>query len=144
MTTNPTGQIAATDEPMGGLRNDAERKAWPGFVAIRDRLGGLGRSGYACEAFSQAEKAIFALRAWRTAASQRNDNHEELVLTVRVVADVLAQQIEAAAPATLDTETVRWVVAGLRCTHQPFCTGCTTCATVTSPQRPTVAPLREW
>jgi hypothetical protein len=139
MTTEGT----QLDEPMSGLRNDAERKAWPGFVAIRDYLG-LGRSGYACEAFNRAEKAVWALQAWRDAAGQRRDPHEALELTVRVVADVLAGQIEAAAPADLDSATVRWVVAGLRCTSQPFCTGCTMCATVTSPQRPMVVPGREW
>jgi hypothetical protein len=123
------------DQPVIELRNDDERKAYPQFQQIMPLLG-LAKSGYGCEAYRRAERARFALSGWRRAAGQRQDYGEELALTVRVAAATFADQIEAAAPARMDDEAIRWVLAGLRCPAQPFCAGCTACQTVTSPHRP--------
>jgi hypothetical protein len=81
-------------------------------------------------------EAIWALREWRDANGQdRNMGDGELNLGVRVVADALAGEIAAFATAEQDASTVAWVLAGLRCPAQPFCTGCRSCQTVTAPHR---------
>lgn len=63
--------------------------------------------------------------------------HELALFAARVTADTLASEILAAAGPDQDDATLRWVAAGLRCSHRPFCTGCASCQTVTSPNRPT-------
>jgi hypothetical protein len=65
----------------------------------------------------------------------RHGYDEEAGLAVRVTADSLAGQIDAAATAKQDAYTIAWVVAGRRCRRQPFCVGCGACQTVTSPHR---------
>lgn len=85
---------------------------------------------------SRLDQAMRALREYRDAHGQgRNMGHGETILAVRVVADELAAQIqEAASGGGQDEATIAWVLAGLRCPDQPFCTGCRSC--VTAPNRP--------
>ncbi len=89
-------------------------------------------------AYERALKAVQAVREWRYANNQQMQDHELEKLAVLVCADQFAEEIEAAAhDAGQDPATIAWVVAGLRCTARPFCTGCRACFTVTSPLRPT-------
>lgn len=86
--------------------------------------------------FERLDKALQALREFRRARNQGfGGPDEEVGLAVAVVADELAAQIAAKAGPEYDHATVAWVLAGLRCPRQPFCTGCPACFTVTSPLR---------
>jgi hypothetical protein len=86
------------------------------------------------------KNALWALHEYRS-AHQKDENMGSgpLTLSVRVVADELANQIQEAAsdPAEhgVDAATIAWVLAGMRCPSQPFCTGCTACFTITAPNR---------
>jgi hypothetical protein len=106
---------------------------WSGYL----HLAGWG---HGLPAFKRLQEALYAVRDWRYISNTRTGSDEEIALAVRVVADTLANQIQAAAT-DQDQATIAWVVAGLRCPSQPFCTGCTSCQTVTSPLRP-AAPVR--
>lgn len=97
------------------------------------RLGGLGYRG--CEIYERVIKATKAIREYRYVMNQPVQDNELEVLAIRITADAFASQIAAAADRSKDPDTVAWVVAGLRCTAQPFCTGCASCQTVTSPHR---------
>ncbi len=82
--------------------------------------------------------ALWALRNFRDAHGQsRNIGDGEVMLSVRVVADELARQIQEAAgeAAGVDPATIAWVLAGMRCPDRPFCTGCRACFTITCPNR---------
>lgn len=86
------------------------------------------------------DRALWALRGYRSAHQQsENMGDGPLTLSVRVVADELANQIQEAAsdPSEhgVDPATIAWVLAGMRCPSQPFCTGCTACFTITAPNR---------
>jgi hypothetical protein len=87
---------------------------------------------------NRLKRALWALQEYRDAHQQsRNMGDGELILSVRVVADELAAQIQEAAPTTsVDPATIAWVLAGMRCPSQPFCTGCQSCFTITAPLRP--------
>lgn len=100
-------------------------------------LSFLGLSGYASGPTAKRfEKALWALRRYRDAHGQSRDMGDgEVILAVRVVADELARQIQAKAGPEQDPATIAWVVAGMQCRAQPFCTGCTACATIMSPGR---------
>ena len=89
-------------------------------------------------AYDRLVKAMRAVREWRSVNNQQMQDNELERLAVLVCADQFATEIEDAAhDAGQDPATIAWVVAGLRCTARPFCTGCRTCFTVTSPLRPT-------
>jgi hypothetical protein len=102
----------------------------------------LGNWGYGTPAFKRLQQALWDVREYRRISNTMNGGGEEIIVAVRVVADTLANQVQAAAGADQDPATVAWVVAGLRCESSPFCTGCTSCQTVTSPLRPAAAPVR--
>ncbi len=81
--------------------------------------------------------AVSAVREWRYANNQREQDHEMERLAIRISADQFARDIEAAAhDAGQDPATIAWVAAGLRCPDKPFCTGCRSCFTITAPLRP--------
>jgi hypothetical protein len=83
-------------------------------------------------------KAVAAVRQWRYVNNQQMQTDEMEVIAVRVAADQFAADIlNAAHDAGQDPTTIAWVVAGLRCPARPFCTGCRSCFTITSPLRPT-------
>jgi len=103
----------------------------------------LGDYGMGLPAFERLVEANRAVRGWRQASNTRGGDYEEEKLAVRVVADSLANQIAAAAPDQDDT-TLLWVLAGLRCPSRPFCSGCPSCQSVTSPLRPMVALRSSW
>lgn len=109
-------------------------KECAGFDKWRDFLH-LREFGWAVPAFKRLQKATLDLREFRRVFSQRGGDYEELTLAVRLVADTFASEIGAAADENQDAATVAWVVAGLRCPMRPFCTGCQTCQTITSPNR---------
>jgi len=88
-------------------------------------------------AFLRVRDGFRAVRAWREANQQRMQTDELEKLAVRICGDQFARDIEDAAPgAGQDPNTIAWVVAGLRCPRRPFCTGCSACFTITSPNRP--------
>lgn len=83
------------------------------------------------------EKALRALREYRWAHNQEPTmGSGDLILGVRVVADELAAQIQEKAGPEQDPATIAWVLAGMRCPSRPFCTGCSSCFTITAPNRP--------
>ncbi len=89
-------------------------------------------------AYERVVKAVQAVQEWRSANNQQMQGNELERLAVLVCADQFATEIEDAAHSSgQDPATIAWVVAGLRCTSRPFCTGCRSCFTVTSPLRPT-------
>ena len=99
-----------------------------GFLHLRG--WGTGRTA------KRLKDATWALRNYRDAYGQdRNMGDGELMLAVRVVADELAGQIQEAAGPDQDPTTIAWVLAGMRCPDQPFCTGCPACFTITAPNR---------
>jgi hypothetical protein len=105
------------------------------FKALCQRFLSLSgwASGPTAKRFSEA---LWALRRFRDARNQDRDmGGGEVILAVRVIADELARQIQAKAGPEQDPATIAWVVAGMQCPAQPFCTGCTTCATIMSPGR---------
>jgi hypothetical protein len=95
----------------------------------------LGNWGHGLPAFERVRQATWDVQAYRQAHNQRDGDNELAALAVRVTADTLANQIQAAAGPAHDPATVRWVRAGLRCPSQPFCSGCPVCQTVTAPDR---------
>lgn len=113
----------------------AEFEPWRRFL-------GLANWGRGVSLFSRVQSAMWAVREWRSVGNQPADFDEQARVAIRVAADTLASQIEAAATATQDPSTVAWVAAGLRCPDQPFCTGCRSCQTVTAPLRPCAEPHR--
>lgn len=121
-------------------RQMAERKRWQErtegpWRELCERFLGLSARS---RTFRRLEQARWAYREYRDAHQQdREMGGYELHLAVRVVADELARQIqEAAADRLLDPATIAWVLAGMRCPSQPFCTGCSACFTITAPNRP--------
>lgn len=125
MTTNPEKQA----------KIDAAFEQWVPFMGLADY-------GYAVPLANRLRQALQDVGEFRRTHSFRGASGETEALSVRVVCDTLASQVLAAAPAELDAATIRWVVAGLRCPAQPFCTGCTRCVTVTSPSRAAEVPRR--
>jgi len=85
--------------------------------------------------YRRVAAALGAVRRWRQVSNTLGDDYETEGVAVRVTAEALAGQIDAAATARQDPGTIAWVVAGLRCRRRPFCTGCGACQTVTSPHR---------
>lgn len=118
------------------IRESDERRAaakprfdkWIGFL----NLAGYGFDTYV---FRRVKEAVYDVRAWREASQTRGGDYEVETLVIRVAADTFASQIEAAALPEHDRHTVAWVVAGLRCPARPFCSGCPSCFTATSPTR---------
>lgn len=103
----------------------------------------LANYGLRNPVFLRLRDALATLREWRWASQTRGGDYEEVILAVRVVSDALARQIEAGFP--VQDDTIRWVLAGLRCPAQPFCTGCTACQTITAPLRPNAeVPSSVW
>lgn len=111
-----------------------ERARGP-FEAIRDYMG-LADWGRGAPVGRRLHDALAALREWRNANNQNHSPSDDLMLSVRIVADQLASEIEGAAGPEHDRATVAWVLAGMRCPLRPFCTGCRACFTITSPHRP--------
>lgn len=134
--------MLATDKPSWVTEKERRvEKARSPFEAIRGYLGiDYGdwtnrRRGAAV--FRRVTDAVSAVREWRYANNQSLQDHELEIVAIRVSADQFAREIEDAAGGTeLDAATISWVLAGLRCSRRPFCTGCLTCFTVTSPHRP--------
>lgn len=126
---------------MSGDAFWAERDARRAAAQARfDRLCAgflhLGKAGHN-RIGARLEAALSALRGYRDAHNQdRNVGNGETILAARVVADELAAQIQESAGPGQDPATIAWVLAGLRCPNQPFCTGCQGCFTITSPHRP--------
>jgi hypothetical protein len=119
-------------------RREERRQATRGpFERWRPYLGVEHRSSPA----RRLRDARWAVTQWRLAHSQRQESDDEVALGVRVTAEAFADQIQAAAGPEQDAATVAWVIAGLRCRWQPFCTGCPACQTVTAPLRP-CEPIR--
>lgn len=88
--------------------------------------------------FRRVTAATRAVRQWRYVNSQRMQDNEIEIVAIRISADQFARDIEDAAAqpgASLDPATIAWVLAGLRCPDKPFCTGCTSCFTITAPNR---------
>lgn len=112
------------------------------FNQWREYLG-LADYGYGVPVADRLRRARQDIQEFRRTNNFKGASGEEEALAVRVVCDTLADQILTTVTEAQDTDTVRWVVAGLRCPARPFCTGCSRCATVTSPQRPT-AEIRSW
>jgi hypothetical protein len=143
MTTNEG--IMTHEEPQWLVKQRAEQARTEGpwnelvvrFLGVHRHTGTPGRSRVkTVPVFDRLDKALRAMREFRAARSQgggRDD--EEISLAVGVVADELAGQIAAAATTGQDPATIAWVLAGLRCPRQPFCTGCPSCFTVTAPLR---------
>lgn len=87
-------------------------------------------------AYERVVEAFRAVHGWRYANNQRMQDNELERLAVRICADQFARDIQDAAhSAGQDPATIAWVVAGLRCPAQPFCTGCDACFTVSAPHR---------
>jgi hypothetical protein len=107
-------------------------KKWAGYLH-------LANWGHGLPVFERLRDADRAIREQRHANNVRGGDYEGLTLAVRVCAATFADQIAAAAPDPSDP-TLLWVLAGLRCTLRPFCTGCTACQSITSPLRPSGAP----
>lgn len=80
--------------------------------------------------------ALWALRQWRMTHNQSQEMRDEVALGVRMTAETMADQIQAAAGPEHDPATIAWVLAGMRCPSRPWCAGCVACQTVTSPLRP--------
>jgi hypothetical protein len=114
-------------------RNEADARLRP----YLDFLS-LGQSGY----YHQVPLARRVADATDAYSDQRNRSqslqfraHELALFIARLTADTLAGEILAAAGPDQDDATLRWIAAGLRCRYRPFCTGCESCHTVTSPGR---------
>jgi hypothetical protein len=103
----------------------------------------LHKWGWGSDTFMRLHHATSDVQEFRRLSNYRGGDYEEQVLAVRLVADTLADQIQAAADGQ-DPATVAWVVAGLRCPSTPFCRGCASCQTVTSPLRPAEAHASGW
>ncbi len=103
----------------------------------------LGNYGFGVPAFDRLREAGFAVRGWRQKSRSRGGDYDDVILGVRVSADAFASDILAAAEGR-DPDTIAWVVAGLRCPARPFCKGCTSCQTVTSPLREVEPSHRGW
>lgn len=88
---------------------------------------------------AKLDKALHALREWRSANQQSQRTDDEVALAIRIVTDAMATEIRDAAGERQDPTTIAWVVAGLRCPRQPFCRGCDSCFTVDAPHRFDVA-----
>lgn len=112
--------------------------AWPGFERWQAYLS-LGDYGIGLPAFERLKQALRDVREFRYASNYRGGDYETEQLAVRVVSDALAGQIQASASDNQDADTIAWVIAGLRCKRRPFCQGCRSCQTVTSPLRPVKA-----
>jgi hypothetical protein len=84
---------------------------------------------------ARVQAARRALDAWRNANNQRHNPDDIENLIIRISADQFAADIQGAAGPEHDPSTIAWVLAGLRCPAQPFCTGCPSCFTVTAPAR---------
>lgn len=109
-------------------RNEAEERVrpWYRFMGLHHRA----------EVRDRVRKAAGALLDHQQTSQTLSFNIDGIAdLCARVTADTLASQIEAAAGDEQDYNTIKWVVAGLRCQAQPFCTGCQACQTVTAPTR---------
>lgn len=131
---------AASQEPswLVRKRERIERARGP-FDAIMRFLTldrGDWRSLAGAAVALRVDRATDAVREWRHVNDQALQDREIETVAIRVAADQFAREIEQAAAATgQDRATIAWVVAGLRCPLRPFCTGCQTCFTVTSPHR---------
>ena len=106
------------------------------FGEFRRYLGQM--SNWHVPAFRKAVGASGAIREYRNAHNQLRDDYLEERVTMHVVRQVWADEIEAAASGDplMDKATVAVIVAGLRCPRRPYCTGCVACQTVTAPHRP--------
>lgn len=98
----------------------------------------LADFGWGSRTFRRLQAAASTVREQRRLTNYRGGDYEAEILSVRLVADALAEQILAAADGR-DADTIAWVAAGLRCPRDPFCAGCNACQTVTSPLRPAEA-----
>jgi hypothetical protein len=118
-------------------------KARGPFDQIMPFLGLALRSGFTCgradRLHGRVTQALSALREWRRANNQQERPDDEVTLAIRVTAAELATQLAETADGRtdLDSATIAWVLAGLRCPAAPFCEGCTACFTVTAPNRAT-------
>lgn len=131
----------ASREPswVAEKRRRVERARGP-FEVVRPYLG-IDRGSFmenrpGAAVALRVDRATDAVREWRYANDQRNQDREIETVAIRVAADQFARDIEdAAAAAGQDAATIAWVVAGLRCPCRPFCTGCDACFTITAPHR---------
>jgi hypothetical protein len=135
--------VSGEQEPRWLVEQKARiEKAYGPFVALARGYLGLDVGGYGTGSppnplYRKVERAWSALREWRHANNQQPRYQDEMILTIRITAETMAEQVASAAGgrADLDPDTIAWVLAGMRCTARPFCAGCDTCFTITSPGR---------
>ena len=127
-----------TDTPHWLVEKRArEAKTEGPFRELCSPYLGLRGYGHGVPAADRLERAEWARLEFRRARGQQtNMGREDVTMAVRIVADTMASEISAAAGDEQDSVTVAWVLAGLRCPSRPFCTGCPSCQTITSPTRP--------
>lgn len=108
-------------------RTDGRFRAIQRFLDMDPRAGLVRR----------VREAAQALNAYRRVRNQPMFGDYEYILPIRISADQFVHDIEDAAGERddLDPYTIAWVLAGLRCQARPFCRGCPTCFTITSPHR---------
>jgi hypothetical protein len=124
-------------------RREREKvEALAGFDQWRWAVDSFANYGHGLPLAKRVRVAHTAIRRWRSASGTRGGDYELEDVAARVAAATLADEILAGAGSEQDDATIRWVVAGLRCSAQPFCTGCQRCQTVTSPARP-AGPVRQ-
>lgn len=133
MTETVSNSWARVEQRREASRGPFE-KLCINFLGL-DRYGRT--NGRELPVFGRLRDALAALDEFRRAHNQDGLHaYEEVELSVRVVADELANQIQHATGPEHDPATIAWVLAGMRCPSQPFCTGCRSCFTITSPNRP--------
>lgn len=98
--------------------------------------------GYRLPAFRAIQEALQAIGEQRRTSGYRGLDYETETVAVRVLGRHFANEVQAAATDEHDPATIAWVIAGLRCPAQPFCTGCSSCFTIAAPIRPNEAPNR--
>ena len=118
---------------MGDRVDERKTKADEKVTPFLSKLS-LKDWGFGVLAGKRLYDAQMAYMEWRHAHGSRVESDHLRALAVRVSAEAFAEQI-AAASGDYDDRTIRWVLAGLRCPSQPFCTGCDACQTITSPER---------
>jgi len=123
-------------------RNEARRAATTEAFKPWLRYLSLGNYGLDVPAFRRLKDALWARTEHRNVHGLGHQAGEVETMAVRVVAETLANEVQASQQPEHDAATIAWVVAGLRCPRRPFCLGCSACFTITSPERPNDPPPR--
>lgn len=125
--------------PWEDRRREAHRAETKANFERSKRFAHMGGFRVGQPVFEAVKQAMWDIREYRQAYNQLHEFYDEVATAVTATADALAIAIEDAASSAampLDDDTIRWVVAGMRCPARPFCTGCASCQTITSPLRP--------